>query len=375
MSTLPLTRAGPAPDDWRHGMVARGAALTLAIAALWLLATHLADRYHDGKIARAERRAEQGRVELTEGRTSAAVGHFREAVALHPDRPAYRFSLAQGLVTLGQTSEAEAYLRDILQQDAMNGPANRAMARLLSGLGRTADAEVSYYRAIYGLWPSGEQGARVETRLELIGLLGKTADRNRVRAELTQLAIAFPGDLTLQLQAGRSLLDLGFADDAARQFDQVSRRFAEPGSAYAGLAEAELQRGDYVSAFEAAQRAVAQDSGDRASIARRDVARSAMALDPSLPRLALRQRQNRTRQLIARTRAVLTACWADRPPDAETTAALEALDAATPRRGRPSPPDDQAQEALEESARLVVRDCATQMSEPGLSLVLRRLAR
>jgi tetratricopeptide (TPR) repeat protein len=294
--------------------------VVVAVVALLSVSAVLLTRdYHAQQALRASRTLAEGRALLVADRHADAVARFRASVALDPTRIAARLELANALLTLGRPHEARSHLQDVLRDDPVNGPANLSMARVEKTLGRPDEAETSYYRAIYGLWGPADQRTRVEVRLELIALLRQIASPERVRSELTQLANAFPGDLPLQLRVGRNLLELGFADDAAMLYRQVAQRFADPGGAFAGLAEAELARRRYFDAFEAARRAVTLDPSDRVSLERRDLAAAVLALDPNQPRLSVRERTARVRNLLTLARARLVSC---RPP--ETT----------------SPPDD-----------------------------------
>ena len=343
------------------------------VAGLWWLATTLADAYHGQQSARAATAARLGEALTASGRLDDAVARFRDAVALDPDRTEYRLALATALVSLERFDESERYLRDVLREDATNGEANLALARGQRARARFSEAEASYYRAIYGRWAPEDEATRQRTRLELIELLGRTADAERVRGELSQLATAFPGDRALQLVVGRRLLDLGYAADAMRVYRSVVERFAEPGAAYAGLAEAALADGDYATAAEAARRALAVDASDRGSADRLALAGEVDRLDPNRPRLSARARTTRIRRLLGLARTRLEACWGPTTPPPEREALSAQLRAPRPSPVTPQVLDDEYA-LLESAARAVRDDCPMPETEAPTDVVWRIIA-
>ena len=343
------------------------------VAGLWWLATTLAGAYHGQQSARAAAAAELGQALTASGRLEDAVARFRDAVALDPERTEYRLALAKALVSLERFDESERYLRDVLRDDATNGEANLALARGQRARARFAEAEASYYRAIYGRWSPDAEATRLRTRLELIELLGRTAEGERVRAELSQLATAFPGDRALQLVVGRRLLDAGFPADAARVYRGVVERFADPGAAYAGLAEAALADGDYADAAEAARQALAVDATDRASAARLALAGEVDRLDPNKPRLSARAKTARIRQLLGLARTRLEACWGQTALSPDREALMIRLRGPRPSPVTPQVLDDEY--ALLESAARAVRDgCPPPDTETPTDVVWRIIA-
>lgn len=347
--------------------------VVVTLAVLWSLATVLARDLRRQQETRAASRAALGREALAASRTEEGVGHFRAAVALRPERRDYELDLAKALLTLGRTAEAERYLLDVLRVDATNGDAQLALARVQAQQSRMEEAEASYFRAIYGQWPADAERMRAEARLELIDLLAATADRDRVRGQFIQLAASFPGDRTLQMQVGRSLLDFGLADEAARVFQASIDRFADPDVAYAGLAEAELARRDYAAAADAARRALARDPADRASAAMLARATTVSGLDPNQPRLSARERSARTRRLLDLVRTRLAACWADGPLSADDQALADRLARPLARAVTPMVLDEEAA-LLEEAARRLLAGCASELTDEPVDLALRLVA-
>ena len=355
--------------------IVRVALVGIVVVALWTVTALLVRLHETRRHTRAEREGSLGQANLSASRTREALAHFREAVALDPAELTYRLRLGRALIDAGHRDEASVYLRGVLRDAPVNGTANLLLARIERASGHVGDAETHYYRAIYGLWPADEQRVRGEVRLELIELLRTTADRERVRAELTQLASDFPGDLPLQLRAARYLLDLDFPDDAARLFRVVTTRFTEPGSALTGLAEAELARGDYGAAAVAAARALRRRPDDRASAGRREVAMTALALDPTQPRLDSRERARRLEVLMRLTRARLARCEPAKTPAAASPGVPGLVDRWLAGRQSAGKEDlDLGFTLVDRLAHEVVARCAPSPDRPALDLVLRKLA-
>jgi tetratricopeptide (TPR) repeat protein len=357
-------------------VVRRPAARTILVACGVLLlggvTTALARLHHAERHARAAREARLGHEEQDRGYQRRAVVHFREAVALEPTQLDYRLSLGRALVASGQLVEAASYLQDVLRDAPVNGAANLLLARIQRAQGEPA-AEASYYRAIYGIWPPDEQRTRVETRLELIALLRQTANRDRVRAELSQLASAFPGDVPLQLRVARDLLELNYPDDAARLFRVVATRYTDSGPALAGIVEAEIARGDYAAAVAAALQALRRNPDDRQTIERRDLAVAALSLDPTPPRLSFRERTRRTALLARLARERLASCprtGSAASPELGRLVEAWLAETGTLRRGDP----DLGFALVEALARQVVTGCPPSTPPRALDLVLRKLA-
>lgn len=356
----------------------RALAAATAVAVLWLVTTVLARTHHDVRDARAARAAAAGLRALEQDTPGEALRPLREAVALQPAAAGHRLALGRALVALNRNDEAVAHLTTLLDRDPVSGEANLAIARAHRAAGDAQRAERSYYRAVYGQWPAGAEQARVQTRLELIQLLHGSADTARVRTELLRLAADFPGDRGLQLHVGQSLVALGSPGEAARVFESVVSRFADPGTAHSGLAVARFQAGDYPAALAAATQALRLAPGDAPALRIRLRANAALGLDPTLPRLSIAERTARWRRLISLAMARLATCTAG-GPSANTTQLMEFAATALSRRAAP----DLAMNAGAALARTVVLECPAPVGalsadpppdDDALLLVVRRIA-
>jgi thioredoxin-like negative regulator of GroEL len=307
-TTTPLASLASASRSLQHSVTGRFVTVALFIGVLWAAASFLARTAHDQRVTRAEAAATRAAGAAAEGRRDDAVALFREAVGLQPRQADYRLSLAKALVAAGRPAEAEPYVQEVLRQQPVNGEANLVLARIYDQAGSREDAERTYYQAIYGRWPAAAQPLRMRARLELVDHYRRLGERNHLRAALLELSNAFPGDRELQLQAGRDLLSEGFVDDAARQLRVVTDRFANAGDARVLLARAEFARRNYVDAYAAAGRVVADDPRNAEMAAMRVLTARILALDPDQRRLSARERLSRLRVLLAAVREHLATC-------------------------------------------------------------------
>lgn len=347
----------------------RFAIVVLATAALWAVASLLARAAHDQRILRGERAAAAGEAALAAGRVPQAVAALREAVVLEPDRSGYRLALARALVAEGRNREALPYVNEVLRRSPVDGEASLVLARILRSTGAITDAETAYYRAIFGRWAPDQLASRQQARLELVALYEHVGDTARLRATLLELSAAFPGDRGLQFHAARQLLASGFSDEAVRVLRGVVDRFADPGEALTRLAEAELDRGNFAAAYDAALRAVARDGRDRDAHAVRDRAAQVLSLDPSLPRLSAQERSRRTRRLLADARTRLATC------EASSGAAADASVAGSVDRWlrQPRGDVDVGYALLAATARLIGERCPAPARDDVTGVVLRAL--
>ena len=189
-----------------------------------------------------------------DGNYRGAVDEYRVALSFSHGDTNDQVALAQALIELGSLDEAAAYLGELYQKDSTSGIVNLLLARIAAREHRLNDAVAYYYRAIYGFWPEASAKNRIAARFELIELLAKAGDKNRVLAELLQLVSEAPDNPDVQKCVAKSLMALGSPSRAAEVFRQV------------------------------------------------------LELDPTLPALSAEQRQQRARDLLDRTLALLEGC-------------------------------------------------------------------
>lgn len=284
------------PGSSRHRLIA------FVLASLVLLAAAtgiLASVHHDARESLARAHADRGAALADRGALEAAVSEYRAALSLERGKMETERALALALLSLDRVSEAESYLRDLLQRDPTSGPLNRGMARIHARRGRDAQARVFYNRAVYGEWPGDPAAARLETRFELLEFLMEHDARDDALVELLQLkaelrpqqseAIRRVADQLVQVGAPQSALELLREGAAAAPKDV---------ELLAHLARHERAAGETSAAVATLRRALGlepkrQDLRDQLTVDTR-----VLALDPMLPRLRMVERTRRARQVL-----------------------------------------------------------------------------
>ncbi|HEU5020940.1 MAG TPA: tetratricopeptide repeat protein [Bryobacteraceae bacterium] len=186
--------------------------LLAAAAALAFVAidTVLAktEQYETGR--EAARLADEGRRLMKQGEPEAAIESFRAAIANERENLEYPLELGRALRTAGRLEEAEATLQDLLRNNAMDGAANLAIARVFVKQGEFEAASFYYHRAIYGQWKADEiQKSRLQVRFELADLLARRDNKRELLAELLPLQTEAPGDEGTQQKLANLFLTAG----------------------------------------------------------------------------------------------------------------------------------------------------------------------
>jgi len=166
------------------------------------------ERYETG--LEAARLADEGRRLMKEAKYDAAIESFRAAIANRRENMQYPLELGRALRTAGQLQEAEATLEDLLENNAMDGAANLAIARVFVKQGEFEAASFYYHRAIYGQWKADDiRKSRLQVRFELAALLAQHNRKQELLAELLPLQTEAPGDIATQQQLADLFLTAG----------------------------------------------------------------------------------------------------------------------------------------------------------------------
>jgi tetratricopeptide (TPR) repeat protein len=186
--------------------------LLAAVAALAFAAidTVLArtERYETAR--EAARLADEGRRLMKQGKYDAAIESFRSAMANERQNPEYPLELGRALRTAGRLQEAETTLEHLLENNAMDGAANLAIARVFVRQGEFEAASFYYHRAIYGQWKADEiQKSRLQVRFELADLLARRNKKQELLAELLPLQTEAPADEATQQKLANLFLTAG----------------------------------------------------------------------------------------------------------------------------------------------------------------------
>src|SRR3569833_724302 len=102
-----------------------------------------------------------------------AADHFAAALAIERGNVNYALALGEAQRRGGRVDEAEATLKALLERVENDGAVNLAMAHVLAGQGRVAEAKPFFHRAIYGKWGADSLARRADARFALIELLAK----------------------------------------------------------------------------------------------------------------------------------------------------------------------------------------------------------
>ena len=213
-------------------------------AVLFLAITGLSHVYHTQQESLGKRWFTRGNAELRAGRFGNSVNDFRAALLYARDDYSYQLDLAEALIGLKRTSEAQAYLINLWERQPENGFVNLELARIYAQKRETDKALRYYYDAIYATWPSDQEPERRQTRVELIDFLLKINARGQAQSELIALAANLGNHPSEQVEVGNLFVRAKDYEDAFNAFQMTlkSDRHNADGTAGAGLAAFELGR-------------------------------------------------------------------------------------------------------------------------------------
>jgi tetratricopeptide (TPR) repeat protein len=354
------------------------ALILAAIVALFAIDTVLAEKERAASRQEARRLYEEGLRLERHGAPLAAVDRLRSAVSAERDNPQYQRALAAALHATGKVAEAQAVLVERLQHDPVDAEACLIMARTLAQERRPREAIAFYHRAIYGQWEGSRLGNRLQARFELVDLLARENARQELLAELLPLQSEAPGDVSTRKRIGRLFIAAGSPARAIEIFRDVLRRSPGEADAYAGLGEAEFQRGNYRAARAGLRAALRLQPKHPDVAARLELTEEVLSLDPTVRGIGGAERYRRSVALLERTLHALDGCAAasSAPTD---QGAVDSARVSVARRppGRPIPESVDANLDLAERVWQVRRSaCPADLGaeEQPVELVLNRLA-
>jgi predicted Zn-dependent protease len=144
------------------------ALLSLLAVVFFLAVTALSHIYQAQQESLGNRWFLRGAADLKQGHFESAVTEFRSALLYSRDSYAYQLDLAEALIGLKRTAEAQAYFINLWDREPENGLVNLELARIAAQKGETEQALRYYHNAIYATWPGDQQVQRRDTRVELI---------------------------------------------------------------------------------------------------------------------------------------------------------------------------------------------------------------
>jgi tetratricopeptide (TPR) repeat protein len=256
------------------------ALLAVLAVIFFLTVTGLSRAYHAQRDSLGNRWFTRGVADLRAGRFDSAVTEFHSALLYSRDDYNYQLDLAEALIGLKRTGEASAYLANLWERQPEDGLVNLELARIAVQKGQTDQALRYYHNAIYAVWPSDQEGKRLEARLELIEFLLAAGAQAHAQSELIALAENVGDDPAQQERLGQLFLRAQDYEHALRAYRLALK--AEPGNrtALAGAGLAAFQLGRYPLAERFLQAAVAGNASDTQSAERLKTTEMVLRMDP-----------------------------------------------------------------------------------------------
>lgn len=316
---------------------------------------------------------------LREGKASEAVDSLREAYAQDRANIGYERDLVEALLADGKTADAEPMLTEVLQREPNDGEANLIAARMSVRKGQTREAEAYYHRAIYGEWPGNAATDRDAARMELVDVLAAKNQKQELLAELISLEAESPGDTKVQKRLGPLFLKAGSPPRAAATYEALIAKNPDDVSAYEGLAEADLQEGQYAPARAALQRASALKRDNPEIRAQLETLDTVTQLDPTGRHLTSAEKYRRSVLILRMARAALAQCTEPNSAQSQAQQDQQLLKAAdTTINGKdPAHVTNEAAEnvlSLAEQLWHAGTVCSGREDQGALSLIMRKLA-
>ena len=303
-----MMRPAPMPTASAGAFLGTFAMMVAAIAALLVFDLFVARVDRRESRAHAANLYTEGMSLLAERRPADAEDRFTSAVAIDRASTKYALALAEAKLDQGQTSEAEATLRALLERAENDGAVNLVMARTLLRSGRPAEAKAYYHRAIFGRWGADSALQRRNARFELIELLAQRGSQPELLAELLPLEDTSPDSVALRERLARLFVVAGSPARAITAFRDVLHHDPKNADAYAGMGDAELGLENFRAARADFAEALRLRPGDSSFTQRLALVDSVFALDPTARGVGPGERLARGRTLLDRTLTTVVQC-------------------------------------------------------------------
>ena len=266
------------------------ASLTLLAVAFFLAVAGLSRVHQAQRQAIGERWFNRGIADLNAKRYDAAVTDLRAALLYAPDAYSYQLKMAEALIGQGHTGQALAYLTNLWDREPENAVVSLELARIAAQREQTDDA-IRYYRnAVYAVWPGDQEGMRLDARLELIDLFLRIRDRAQAQGELIALEASAGRDPVRQERIGELFLRAEDYEHARQAFDTVLKLDRHNAAAMAGAGYAAFELGQYRSAQNYLQAALAANANDTASADRLKITQMVLHMNPFRRQISVSER-------------------------------------------------------------------------------------
>ncbi|HEY7307468.1 MAG TPA: tetratricopeptide repeat protein [Bryobacteraceae bacterium] len=357
------------------------ALIALVIAGLAALDRFLANA-QDAEVRRlAEQSYLDGRRLRQEGKIVEAIEALRKAHALERRNTEHELELIDALIATRKADQAQFLVRDVLEREPNNGRANLLAAHLMIANGKAADAEFYYHRAVYGEWRGDAAASRVSVRMELADFLARRNKQQELLAELLPLQAEVSKNPAAELHLARLFLAAGSPSRAANEFRTIINQNATNATAYAGLGEAELSRGEYRLAHEAFLAAAAHKPDDPSIRRQLELSSMLIAVDPTPRKLTSTEKYRRSLQILNSARSGLERCAAKGPAlkydrVRELLTSANRVSSNKPRRGVTNEIAEEALSLAEEIWQTRIKICGEPVpaDEQALRLVMQKLS-
>lgn len=161
---------------------------------------------------------------------SSAERYLRQALAMHPQDPEMRYSMARVLYEENKFDLAVAEFKELLRLDPGNLKAQDNLGLALEGKGEMQAAAAAYRKAIE--MESAAQPHSEQPYINLGALLNKLNDANGALPPLLRAAEIAPRSAKAHLELGRAYVSLDRLEDAQRELEESARLQPEEGAAH-----------------------------------------------------------------------------------------------------------------------------------------------
>lgn len=240
----------------------------------------LSRAYHAQREALGVRWFNRGVTDLSARKYESAVTEFRSALLYSRDNYDYQLNLAEALLGLKRTSEADSYLANLWDEEPENGVVNLELARIAAQRGQTEQAQRYFHNAIYAVWPGNQEDKRRETRLELIEYLLSINSRADAQAELIALQENLGEDPAQHRRVADLFLQAQDYEHALAAYRSSLKATRHNRAALAGAGWAAFELGQYPLAERYLQAAMAENPGDAQTAERLKTAQLVLRMDP-----------------------------------------------------------------------------------------------
>lgn len=286
------------------------ALLSALAVVLFLAVSGLSRIYRAQQGSLGNRWFTRGAAELKDQRFDRAVSDFRTALLYSRDNYTYQFNLAEALLGLKRTNEADSYLINLWEREPENGLVNLELARIAVQKGETEQALRYYHNAIYAIWPGDQEVQRRGARFELIEFLLGINAKTQAQAELIALAANLNGDPAQHTRVGELFLQAQDYEHALAEYRVSLKSDRHNPPALAGAGRAAFELGNYPLAQRYLQAAVAGNPGDAQSAAQLKTAELVLQMDPFRRQISVDQRNRVVIEAFAAAGERLKSCSA-----------------------------------------------------------------